>query len=143
VSLYAFVVSRKGVQWNVIFMVVTVIFTIVKGTLQLNGNSVIYGDFVSCIETKINLASKMRSWQILIEKHEEWKKQLSGLQICKKKRGRMKKNMQGRKAKEKNKEHNLEIRQHSKQCEDKEDFSKTRHHEGGYAKIGISYAHQK
>ena len=79
----------------------------------------------------------------MIEKHEEWKKKLSGLQICKKKRGRMKRNMQGRKAKEKNKEQNLEIRQHSEQCEDKEDFSKTRQHEGRYDKIGMSYAHQK
>jgi hypothetical protein len=55
----------------------------------------------------------------------------------------MKRNMQGRKAKEKNKEQNLEIRQHSEQCEDKEDFSKTRQHEGGYDKIDMSYAHQK
>jgi len=30
---YAFVVSNKGVQWNVIFMVLIVIFTVVKGTL--------------------------------------------------------------------------------------------------------------
>jgi hypothetical protein len=124
-------------------MVVTIIFIVVKETLHLNGNSIIYGDFVSCTETKRNLASKMRSWQILIEKHEEWKKQLSGLQICKKKRGRMKRNMQGRKDKEKNKEHILEIKQHSEQCEDKDEFSKTRQHEGGYDKIDMSYAHQK
>jgi transposase InsO family protein len=36
----------------------------------------------------------------------------------------MKINMQGRKAKEKNKEQILEIRQHSEQCEDREVFEK-------------------
>ena len=57
---YAFAVSNKGVQWNVIFMVLTIIFTIVKGTLLWNEKSVVYGDFVSCIETKRTLASKIR-----------------------------------------------------------------------------------
>ena len=99
---YAFAVSSKGVQWNVIFVVLTIIFSVVKGTLQWNEKSVIYGDFVSCTKTKRNLASKIRDWQILIEKKEEWKEQLRGLHICKEEKGRMK----GRKAKENNKEHN-------------------------------------
>jgi len=71
---YAIAVSNKGVQWNVIFMVLTLIFNVVKGTLQWNGKSIVYDDFVSCIETKITLGSKIRDWQILIEKKEEWKR---------------------------------------------------------------------
>ena len=55
----------------------------------------------------------------MIEKKEEWKKKLCRLQIFKEEKGRMKRNMKGRKAIEKSKEHNSEIRQHSEQSEDR------------------------
>ena len=74
---------------------------------------------------KINLASKVRDWQILIEKKEEWKRELSGLHICREEIGRMKRRVKGRKAKEKCRQHNSEIKQHSEQSEHKEDIFKT------------------
>jgi len=45
-------------------MVLTVIFTVVKETLQWNEKSIVYGDFVSCIETNRTLGSKIRDWKI-------------------------------------------------------------------------------
>ena len=75
---YAYAMSSKGVQWNVIFLVLTVIFTIVKGNLWWNEKYIVCGDFLSYTETK-----RIRDWHILIEKKEEWKRKLSGLQICK------------------------------------------------------------
>ena len=139
---YAFAVNRKGVHWSMIFMMITIMFTIVKGTLQWNGKSVVHADFVSSTETKRTLASKVIYQQFFIEKKEEWKKQLSGLQICKEEKSRMKRNKKGRKAKEKNEEQNSEIRQHSKQSKDKEEFSNTIQYEGGYDMSNMSYAHQ-
>lgn len=58
----------------------------------------------------------------MIEKKEELKRQVSGLQICKEETGRMKRSVKGGKAKEKSREQNSEIRQHSEQSEYKEDF---------------------
>ena len=59
---YAYAVSNPGEQWKVIFMVLIVIFTVVKGTLQWNGKSMVYGDSVSCIETNRTLGFKLRDW---------------------------------------------------------------------------------
>jgi len=64
----------------------------------------VYGDFVSCMETNRTLGSKLKDWQIFIETKEEWKRKLNNLQICKEGTGRMKRSVKGRKAKEKNRE---------------------------------------
>ena len=74
---YAYAVSNKGVKWKVIFMVLTLIFTVVKGTLQWSEKAIVYGDFVSCTKTK-----RIRKWQIFFEKEGAWKRQRSGLKIC-------------------------------------------------------------
>jgi len=83
--------------------------------------------------------SNFSHWQIFIETKEEWKRQLSGLQICKEGTGRMKRGVKGRKAKEKSREQNSELRPHLEQSKDKEDFFKTRQCE----KFDMSYIHQE
>ena len=83
---YAFEVNDKEVQWSMIFMVIIVMFTVVKGNLQWNGNYVVYGDFVSCTETKITLASKIRDWHILIENKRDGKINLVAYRFVRKKR---------------------------------------------------------
>ena len=79
----------------------------------------------------------------MIEKEEAWKRQFSNLQICEGEEGRMERSVKGWKAKEKSREQNFEIRQHSDKSEDKAEFFKTRKYGRRYDNFDMPYAHQE
>jgi hypothetical protein len=114
---YAFSVNNTGVQWNVmeiILMVLTIFFIVVKGTLQFHGKSIFYDNFFFNVERDRSLTTKIRSWQTFIKK-QEWRRQLGALKNYKGEKEIMNEIMEGREDKKKSKEHISEFRQYFEQ----------------------------